>query len=73
MYAPKLFGFIRLYSETKEQAEQYLEKVFLQAFKDINYFDSNAEKKLLNIVLLACKSAIKLKCNRNTKPYSSAI
>lgn len=58
-YAPKLYGFIKTYTRTKEEADQYMEKVFLQVCRDLNYFDSNAEKKLLNIVLLICRPLLK--------------
>ena len=68
-YAPKLFGFIRRYAETKEQAEQYLQKIFEQVAKDLSYFELNTEKKLLNRVLLICKPLLKSKQSN----YSTAI
>jgi len=60
-FAPKIFGFIMGYTETKEQSEMYMEKIFQQVWRDINYFDSNAEQKLVSIALLICKPAIKSK------------
>lgn len=73
MYAPKLLGFITKYTDTKQQAEEYLEKVFLCACKDINSFDCNAEKKLLHIVLIVCKPVIKFKSNKFSGSYSTVI
>lgn len=58
-YAPKIFGFITTYSQTKEEAEHYMEKVFEQVALDINYFDHNPERKLLNTVLSICKPLLK--------------
>jgi len=69
-YAPKLLGFISLYAHTKEHAEVYLEKVFVQVARDINYFDLNTERKLLNILLLICKPIFE---GRESKNYSIAI
>ncbi len=70
-YAPKVYGFISKYAETKELSEQYMEKVFHQVWRDINYFNGNAEKKLMHIVLLVCKPVLKLKSNKNSNTYSS--
>lgn len=69
-YAPKLFGFITQYTHTKEHAELYMEKVFAQVARDLNYYDLNTENKLLNTVLLICKPILKPKKLKN---YSIAI
>lgn len=69
-YAPKLFGFISQYTHTKEHAELYMEKVFAQVATDINYFDLDTEKKLLNTLLLICKPLLHASRSKN---YSIAI
>jgi DNA-directed RNA polymerase specialized sigma24 family protein len=58
-YAPKIFGFIKNYSETKEEAEQYMEKVFEEVAHDIDYFNLNSERKILKTALLICKPILK--------------
>ncbi|MGI8583723.1 MAG: RNA polymerase sigma factor [Chitinophagaceae bacterium] len=54
-YAPKAYGFIVKHTNSKEQAEEFLTKVFLKVWDDIKTFDKDAEKKIQQIVLLVCK------------------
>lgn len=69
-HSSKIFGFLKKYCETKEEAEQYLEKVFLQVALDINLLDSNTEKRLLAIVLTICRPLFKVV---RSKKYSMAL
>jgi len=58
-YAPKIFGFLILNCETKEQAEKYLMDIFLQVWDDIKNFNVDAEKKINRIVLINFRSFFK--------------
>jgi len=58
-HSPKAFGFIIHHADTKEQAEEYLEKVFLKVWENIKSFDDNADKKMQQIVLVICKPLYK--------------
>ncbi len=60
-YSPKVFGFVTKHSDTKEQAEEYLMNVFLKVWENIKIFDNEAEKKILQIVLMVCKPIYKNK------------
>ncbi len=60
-YAPKAFGFITQYADTKEEAEEFLKNVFLKAWDDIKTFDEHSEKKIVRILLSECKPLYKNK------------
>ena len=62
-YAPKAFGFIAQYTDTKEEAEVFLKDVFLKAWGDIKNFDEHTEKKIMGILLSVCKPLYKNKIN----------
>gem|GEM_PF-7052886 len=58
-YAPKMLGFIRKYTETNEQADDYLAAIFYKVWADIQDFDIQPEKKILNLVLRTCRPILK--------------
>ena len=58
-YSPKIFGFIRQYSASKEEAEEYLINVFCNVHKEINNLEVNDERSIQRIVLLTCKTIFK--------------
>ncbi len=60
-YAPKAFGFIKQYTNNKEEAEGFLIDVFLRAWDDIKTFDEHTEKKIMKILLSVCKPLYKNK------------
>jgi hypothetical protein len=54
-----MLGFIRKYSETNEQADDYLALIFCKVWAEINDFDNQPEKKILKLVLSTCKPILK--------------
>ncbi len=62
-YAPKVFGFIVKHTNSKEQAEEFLTKVFLKVWDDIKSFTVHPEKNILRILLSVCKPLLHVKRN----------
>ncbi len=58
-YAPKIFGFILKYADTKDIAQDYLSRVFLKIWSDIKNFEANTEAKIMVILLAICKPLYK--------------
>lgn len=58
-HAPKIFGFLMVHTETKEQAEKYVMDIFLQVWDDIKNFNVDADKKMNKIILLNCRPLFK--------------
>ncbi|MEO7294349.1 MAG: hypothetical protein ABIW34_14670 [Ginsengibacter sp.] len=58
-YAPRAFGFITGYTDTKEQAEKFMTDVFLNVWADIKTFEKDPEKKIQHILLMVCKPIFK--------------
>jgi hypothetical protein len=63
-HAPKILGFLSMYTQTKPQAEEYLIIIFCKVWADINDLGSNEENKIIRIVLSVCKPILK-----NKKPF----
>ena len=57
-YAPKILGFLRRRSETKEGADETLIEIFTEVSLNLTHFDTNAEKKILHLLLTICKSSL---------------
>ena len=66
-YSPKIFGFIRQYSSSKEEAEEYLINVFCNVHNEIHNLDVNDERSIQRIVLLTCKSLFKTPKNNGNR------
>lgn len=60
-YAPKAYGFITQYADTKEEADEFLKNVFLRAWDNIKTFDEHPEKKFVGILLSECRPLYKNK------------
>ena len=58
-YAPKVLGFVKNFAQSKEQADEFLIDVFTRAGKEIKDCDNNAEKKILQIVLMVYRTSKK--------------
>jgi DNA-directed RNA polymerase specialized sigma24 family protein len=58
-YAPKIYGFLCRCTSSKEERNSLTEKIFLRVWKEINYFKSDPERKILMIVLSICKPLFK--------------
>jgi transcription termination factor NusB len=54
-HAPKVLGFIMLYTNNKKEAEEYLVRIFLRVSDNIENIDENTDKKILYYSLCACK------------------
>ena len=55
MYAPKALGFISKHTNSKEEAEEFMTKIFLRVWQDIKTFEKDADKKIQRIVLMLCR------------------
>jgi len=60
-YAPRAYGFITQFTDTKEHAEEVMTTVFLKVWAEIKSFDENADRKIQTILLLVCKPILKNK------------
>ena len=59
VYAPKIYGFLCRSTGSKDERDCFMEKIFLSVWKEINYFKSDPERKILMIVLSMCKPLFK--------------
>ena len=66
-FSPKIFGFISQYADSKQEAEEYLVKVFLRIWNDITELDDTTENRILYIVLIVCRPIYKNKLLRKAE------
>lgn len=60
-YAPKVLGFLRGHAETREKADETFIEIFTKVSLNLTHFDTNAEKKILHLLLTICKSSLTTK------------
>lgn len=58
-YAPKVFGFITRYTNTKHQAEELLANIFLEVWEEIKKGNEWSEKIIIKILLVKCRPLFK--------------
>ena len=63
-YAPKAFGFISNNTDSIQESQEYLIKVFLIIWENVREFEYPQDKKFVKILLMVCRPLLQKNINK---------